>query len=99
MAARAHAHAQKIRMRTAQVGQQVALTGARLENPAGNAHHISGTEAAADMPSRTPPSSAGSSWLERMRSHLILDHARLRHPAGSALNARELRAANFPAAS
>jgi len=80
-------------MRTARIGQQVVLTGARLENPAGNALHVSGTEVAADMPCQGAVIIGGIKLTgARIRSHFDLDQARVLHPGASALDARELQA-------
>jgi hypothetical protein len=93
--AQLHTHG-TVEMTTGRVGQRVVLTGARLENPAGIAIRLSGTEVAADIFCRDATFLGGVRLVRtQIGSHLDLDHARLINPGGHALDAQGLRAGDL----
>jgi len=83
----------EVSVRTSTIGRRLVLAGARLENPDGIALRLSGTNVAADVFCRDLTALGGLRLSgTRIRGHLDLDHARLIHPSGTALDARSLRA-------
>jgi hypothetical protein len=61
----------EVAIRTGHIGRRVMLTGARLENQAGTALKVSGTESLPMCSAETPSSSAKSGW-QALRSMVIL---------------------------
>lgn len=83
----------EVTLRIGQVGQRLMLTDAHLENPAGVALALSGTEVVSDVFGRRARITGEFRLVgTRIHSHLDLDQAELGNPGGPALSGLALQA-------